>query len=143
MRLLISPEKPLLWGVQIQYHDDASPTIGRLLANWIDELLSLEIPDFETNPETSVVLDQIRQLVELSEGQYPIVGVATGPFSWPTLIMGNDRWLTSLFMEEPETLRAVLEKAQTFATAWANAQIKTRVSCNRIGRRFRLKMCYT
>ena len=27
-------------------------------------------------------------------------------------------------MEEPETLRAVLEKAQTFATAWANAQIK-------------------
>lgn len=111
-------------GGKIQYHDDASPTIGGILAHSIPDLLKLEVPDFEKNPETKIVLDQIRKLSELSKGQYPIIGVATGPFSWPTLIMGNDQWLTALIMEEPETINAVLQHAQKFVIAWANAQIK-------------------
>lgn len=111
-------------GGKIQYHEDASPTVGGLLARSPEELLRLEIPDFESNPETKVVLDQIGKMVELSAGKYPIVGVTTGPFSWPTLIMGNDQWLTSLFMEEPDTIKQVIARGQEFITKWANAQIK-------------------
>ena len=118
-------------GGTIQFHDDASPTIGGLYAKSLEDVASVEIPDFENNPETQVVLDQIRKLVEISEGQYPIVGIATGPFSWPTLVMGNDQWLTALIMEEPDAIKPVLDKAREFAIAWSNAQLKA--GCHVIG----------
>lgn len=111
-------------GGKVYYHEEGSPTIGGLLVNSCQDILKLQIPDFENNPETKVVLDQIRKLVTLAEGKYPIVGVATGPFSWPTLVMGNDQWLTALFMEEPDLITAVVKKAEEFVVAWANAQIK-------------------
>jgi len=111
-------------GGKIQFHDDASPTIGGILSPTIPDVLKLEVPDYETNPETKVVLEQIRKLKNLSQGKYPIIGVVTGPFSWPTLMMGNDQWLTALIMEEPETINKILQHAQKFVIAWANAQIK-------------------
>jgi uroporphyrinogen decarboxylase len=110
-------------GATIQYHDDASPTIGGLIAKSPQDAAALAVPDFTTNPETKPLLDQITKLKELSAGEYPIVGVVTGPFSWPTLVMGNDQWLTALFMEDPEIIGQVLTKAQEFAIKWANAQI--------------------
>jgi MtaA/CmuA family methyltransferase len=111
-------------GGSVYYHEEGSPTIGGLLVKTCQDILNLPIPDFENNSETKIVLDQIRKLVTLAEGKYPIVGVATGPFSWPTLVMGNDQWLTALFMEEPEMITAVIKKAEEFVVAWANAQIK-------------------
>ncbi len=110
-------------GSKIAYYEDGSPTIASLLAKDCQDILKIEIPNFEENPETKVVLEQINKLTKLSEEQYPIVGVATGPFSWPTLIMGNENWLTALFMEEPETIKSVLERSLEFSSNWANAQL--------------------
>lgn len=112
-------------GSRIQFEKETSPTIGGILCKTPDELLQLNVPDFFNNVETKVVLEQIKQLTGLAGGKYPIIGVATGPFSWPTLIMGNDQWLTSLIMEEKTTIQKVIDKAIDYVCNWANAQIES------------------
>jgi uroporphyrinogen decarboxylase len=111
-------------GAPIHFEDGASPVIGGLIADSLEDVLALDIPDFESNPVTSVVLDQISKLASEAGSTYPILGVATGPFSWPTLVLGNDQWLTSLIISEPEEIQAVLAHSQRVASAWANAQLK-------------------
>ncbi|MFW9993631.1 MAG: uroporphyrinogen decarboxylase family protein [Candidatus Odinarchaeota archaeon] len=118
-------------GVPTFFHEDESPTTGKPVVSTPEELLSLEIPDFHTNEQTAPVLQQISEMVEKSNGEYPIIGVATGPFSLPTMIMGNDQWLTALFMEELGTIKKVLEFTREFTSQWANAQLEA--GCHAVG----------
>lgn len=111
-------------GVKTVFQEGMAPVTGKPIVEKASEVANLDLPDFYNHPETSVVLDQIKQLAELSDGQYPIIGVATGPFSLPTLLMGNDHWLMSLFMEENADVKAAMRYTNQFSAEWAKAQLE-------------------
>ena len=111
----VAMEAEMLGCRAIVYAEDGPPNVGQLVISQPRDIERLTIPeDFNELPRFRELADCIRILKQKAEGRFPVVGVVTGSFSLPALLMGISAWM-ELFLCGPEELcNLLLEKCALF-----------------------------
>ncbi|MGQ4914207.1 MAG: uroporphyrinogen decarboxylase family protein [Candidatus Asgardarchaeia archaeon] len=110
------------FGSESIFFENGPPNVGKLLVKSIDELLELEVPDPQQSEKLKLILETTKILANEKKNEVPIVGVVTGPFSLPVLLMGMEKWLESILLY-PEKIPDALKIMSDFVYSWANLQL--------------------
>lgn len=99
----------------IVYADNGPPNVGHLVIQKPEDILSLEVPeDFNQLPRFRELASCIRIMKERVGGHYPVLGVVTGSFSLPALLMGISAWMELFLCGDPLLRDTLLEKCSLF-----------------------------
>ena len=112
-----------IFGMKTLFIKNGSPNTGNPIASSIDFFKSSEIPDLRESLIYNKTLKVTRALAENYKGKKPILSVQTGPFSFPSLLMGATLWFESILIE-PENIASVLDFATQFGKTWAEGHLE-------------------
>ena len=119
---LHAPLEIAAWGGEVIYVEDGPPNSGEPFLSTREDILSMQVPDVQTNPHLRIALDVIAGLKEIATDQIPIVGVVMSPFSLPVMQMGFDKYL-DLIYEDRDLFWKLINKNIEFCRAWTDAQL--------------------
>jgi uroporphyrinogen decarboxylase len=119
---LHAPLEIAAFGGEVIYVEDGPPNSGEPFLRKHDDILSMQVPDVQTNPHLRITLDAITQLKAIATDQIPIVGVVMSPFSLPVMQMGFDKYL-DLIYDHRDLFWKLMEKNIEFCRAWTDAQL--------------------
>lgn len=115
------------FGASLMYFRNGPPSIGSMAIDDYRNVEGLTVPDPAASPilnETLRAIDLLRREVK---GQVPILGACIAPFSLPSMLMGTEKWMELLFIEETSVRSRVLDCLMPvmveFCVRWANAQL--------------------
>lgn len=99
----------------IVYAEDGPPNVGHLVIQSPKDIEALQVPvDFNDLPRYRELATCIRILKERAAGQFPVIGVVTGAFSLPALLMGISGWMELFLCGDPLLRSLLLEKCSLF-----------------------------
>lgn len=111
----VGMEAELLGCRHIVYAEDGPPNVGHMVIRNEDDIEALQIPeDFSELPRFRELATCIRILKERAGGEYPVIGVVTGSFSLPALLMGISAWMELFLCGDPAVRSMLLEKCSLF-----------------------------
>ena len=111
----VGMEAELLGCRNIVYAEDGPPNVGHLVIQKPEDIESLRVPeDFSELARFRELTTCIRILKERAGGQFPVIGVVTGSFSLPALLMGISGWMELFLCGDPVVRTMLLEKCSLF-----------------------------
>lgn len=112
-----------IYGMNTLFFESGSPNTGEPIVNSMDFFLENEVPSVQDHPSYQKTIATTKGLADKFKGQKPILSVQTGPFSFPSLIMGTSRWFESMLMD-PEKTEDVMKYALDFGKKWATGHLE-------------------
>ncbi|MEJ2250078.1 MAG: uroporphyrinogen decarboxylase family protein [Candidatus Lokiarchaeota archaeon] len=112
-----------LFGMNTLFFEKGSPNTGEPVAKSLDFFQNTEIPNLYESTVYQKTIKSTKRLSDRFKGEKPILSVQTGPFSFPSLLMGSSRWFESILLN-PEEISNVLDFAINFAVKWANGHLE-------------------
>ena len=113
------------FGSNVIFYDDGDPNIQKLgLFDDPNKLLEVELPDPYNNPSLKESLILQESLAEYGKGKIPILGVGSGIFSLPSLLIGTSKWYEMVFME-PEESKSILHHLEKYIIQLSNAKVES------------------
>ncbi|MDQ1305533.1 MAG: uroporphyrinogen decarboxylase [Actinomycetota bacterium] len=110
------------FGGEVEFFADGPPnSVGPLLSD-PNQITNLNPPVVADSEPLRRVLDTIETLSAAIVGEALIVGVIMSPFSLPIMQLGFEQYLNLLY-EQPDLARRLHAVNESFAVAWANAQL--------------------
>ena len=109
------------FGAEVIYREDGLPILGAPILRSASDIDALEGPDPLLSRPLRPVLDSARLLAERARGRWFVMGQAVGPFSLPTLLMGEAAWMELLLFGSAERRRRLIRVTSSFCVAWAKA----------------------
>lgn len=101
----------------IIYADDGPPNVGHLVINSIADIEKLHVPDnLNEHSRFREVANCIRILKKESQGRWPVLGVVTGSFSLPSMLMGIGSWMDLFLNGDPKLRDTLLETCSRFCS---------------------------
>lgn len=104
------------FGLEVDYHDDGTPTVRRPLIQELRDIDGLTVPDPRSDGRMPVYLEAISRLAERLKRQVIIRAPGTGPFALAGHLLGTEELLMEIAMlqgsPDPEVesrLRRLLE----------------------------------
>ncbi len=112
-----------IFGMNTLFFEGGSPNTGEPIAKTIDFFTNNEIPTLNEHPAYQKTITTTKGLTELYKGKKPILSVQTGPFSFPSLLMGASAWFESILIN-PDKIQSVLDFSLKFGEQWAKEHIE-------------------
>ncbi|MFX1570739.1 MAG: uroporphyrinogen decarboxylase family protein [Promethearchaeota archaeon] len=112
-----------IFGMDTLFFERGSPNTGEPIAKSIDYFSNIDIPYLYDHKVYQKTISTTKGLVNLFKAQKPIISIQTGPFSFPSLLMGSSAWFESILIN-PEKVKDVLDFATKFGVSWANGHIE-------------------
>ncbi|MHA1149902.1 MAG: uroporphyrinogen decarboxylase family protein [Promethearchaeota archaeon] len=112
-----------IFGMKTLFFEHGSPNTGEPIVKDIDFFLENDIPNIQEHSSYIKVKDTTNSLAESYKGKKPILSVQSGPFSFPSLLMGGSAWFESILMA-PEKVNDVMNYSIQFIEEWARGQIE-------------------
>lgn len=116
------------FGVQVEHHEDGTPTLQRPVVHSFADIERLRVPDPFLDGRMPVYLEAIRRLAGMARGEIAVRAPGTGPFSLASHLMGAENFLLELALagQEPggeaeEFLKRLLELTTDALIAFARA----------------------
>jgi uroporphyrinogen decarboxylase len=110
------------FGGEVLFFADGPPQVKRPAARNGAEALALPEPDCR-QARLPVTLDAVKGLALRYQNEVPIIAAVCGPASLPSLVMGMEGWLETLFFDPP-LAQALLEKTGIFWGHWVLALLE-------------------
>lgn len=108
-------EAEMLGCRSIVYAEDGPPNVGHLVIQGPEDIEALQVPgNFNDLPRFRELASCIRILKARAAGQFPVIGVVTGAFSLPALLMGISGWMELFLCGDPLLRALLLEKCSLF-----------------------------
>lgn len=111
-------------GCGVEFYDDGPPRVARhILADGLEKIASLEVPDPFTTPPMCEVIKAVRILVKEVGNKVFVMGRADqGPGALALALRGYERFVLDLALnEQPELIHAVLDFCVRVQTRYALA----------------------
>ncbi len=112
-----------IFGMNTLFFEESSPNTGQPIVDSLDFFLDNDIPNINAHPSYMKVLSTTKGLSNLFKGKKPILSVQSGPFSFPSLLMGTSAWFESILVYS-EKVKSVLDYSIKFVKEWAIGQIE-------------------
>jgi len=112
-----------IFGMKTLFFEEGSPNTGQPIVKDINFFQNNEIPNIYENPIYQKTIRVTKGLADKFKGKKPILSVQSGPFSFPSLLMGTTPWFESILMN-PEKVNDVLDYAVEFCKEWAIGQLE-------------------
>jgi uroporphyrinogen decarboxylase len=101
----------------IVYAEDGPPNVGHMVIQSPEDIPGLQVPaDFNDLPRFRELSSCIRILKERAAGRFPVIGVVTGSFSLPALLMGISGWMELFLCGDPDLRSMLLDKCSQFCS---------------------------
>jgi len=111
------------WGGSTLFLPDGPPLCGAPVILRPEDIDRLQVPQVASSVPLAKPLATIRALKQQVGDTVPIIGVVISPFSLPVMQMGFHAYL-DLMHEQPERFDKLMQANESFAVAWANAQLE-------------------
>lgn len=118
------------FGLVVDHHEDATPTVARLPVDDLTDIHRLRPPDPARDGRMPVYLEAVERLAAACKGGPAIRATGTGPFSLAGHLLGPERLVTEIALldVQPDTvketaLRRLLELATDALIAFARAAL--------------------
>ena len=103
---------------------DMPPSVlEHVIQDYSRDLPKLRIPDPAKDGRLPLILEGIRRMKELCDGQYPIVGYVQGPFRHSCMLRGTEALMRDLFKQK-QPLKELLEIATESLIVYAKAVVE-------------------
>ncbi len=112
------------FGSNVIFYDDGDPNIAKpAFFDDPNKILENEIPDPFNDPilKESLILQKF--LAEYGKGKIPILGVGSGIFSLPSLLLGASKWYEMVLME-PDKSKSIVSLLENYIIQLSNAKIE-------------------
>ena len=110
-------EAELLGCRNVVYADDGPPNVGHLVISSKEDIEKLHLPDdLFGHPRFRELSTCIGILKRESAGRWPVLGLVTGSFSLPAMLMGIGPWMDLFLNGNPQLLNRLLEKCSQFCS---------------------------
>ena len=113
------------FGSNVIFYDDGDPNIHK--PGFFDDpnkLLEVEMPDPFNDSAIKESLILQKTLAEYGKGKIPILGVGTGIFSLPSLLIGTSKWYEMVLME-PDKSKSIITLLKDYIINLSNAKIES------------------
>lgn len=117
-----APVEVEAWGSDVIYYEDGPPNTGRPFLTK-EGIGTLEAPEVQSSKPLSKVLKAQSALRKRFGSEYPIIGVATSPFSLPVMQLGFEAYL-DLLISDRAGFWDLMKVNERFCTEWSNAQME-------------------
>ncbi|MBD3254024.1 MAG: hypothetical protein GF383_02985 [Candidatus Lokiarchaeota archaeon] len=117
------PIETELFGMKTLFFQESSPNSGNPIVKSLEFFAENKIPNIYDNEDYIKTIKTTKGLAELYKGKIPILSVQSGPFSFPSLLMGTTEWFEFMLME-PENISYALEFSRSFCNTWAKGHIE-------------------
>ncbi|WML31439.1 uroporphyrinogen decarboxylase family protein [Neobacillus sp. OS1-32] len=115
------------WGVPLTYHQNGSPTVGKMIIRNVEDILDLKVPDPTNSMETKETLKAISILAKKVGQHTAVIGGLIAPFSLPSMLMGTGAFMRLLLEEDrngDQYLKLLLHKCKQFVISWAKKMVE-------------------
>lgn len=121
-------------GGEVVFPDDAvGMKVGNVLEN-IRDFEKLSVPDFETSPGSSTVLQAARKVVErVGEEYYVMANIDSGPFSTASSLRGIQNFMMDIVSEDESLLLEYFDFCNELVVGYGKAMQRTGVKGIQIG----------
>ena len=115
------------WGVPLTYHQNGSPTVGKMIIRNVEDIKDLKVPDPTNSMETKETLKAINILAKKVGQHTAVIGGLIAPFSLPSMLMGTGAFMRLLLEEDrkgDQYLKLLLHKCKQFVVSWAKKMVE-------------------
>jgi uroporphyrinogen decarboxylase len=115
------------WGVPLTYHQNGSPTVGKMIIRNVEDIKDLKVPDPTNSMETKETLKAINILAKKVGQHTAVIGGLIAPFSLPSMLMGTGAFMRLLLEEDrngDQYLKLLLHKCKQFVISWAKKMVE-------------------
>ncbi len=108
------------FGCDLKFIKKNPPNLKKSVIHRIEDVLSLQIPDIESNRRLQYIREATRLLAGQCGNEKPVAAIALSPMELPSLLMGMEYWLET-FLFDWENALLMFEKAEIFFVNWVNS----------------------
>jgi uroporphyrinogen decarboxylase len=112
-----------LFGMDTIFFEEGSPNTGKPIAETLDFFDNSKLPNLNDSEIYQKTLNVTKALADSYKGQKPILSVQSGPFSFPSLLMGTSNWFETLLVT-PEESNKALDFSLDFGISWAKGHLE-------------------
>lgn len=110
------------FGSEIVFHKNGTPVVKKPIYKNINEIKTLNLPDFTKNKFINYITDSIKSLKELYGNTHPIAGIVSSPVDLPIMLTGIEIWLEILLFDENKA-KEIVEITSEFFINYSNSLI--------------------